>query len=524
MDNTTFYLVALLTAAASTWRLVSRAALGVGCRIGPVRSATLAASISLALVSMSATAQSPPASARAGAPRTFQLENKPWTGDLNGMIERRTIRFLIPHSRTLYYTDKGQERGLSAELARDFERYVNRKYIKVLRRRPITVVIIPTTRDRLLQDLIAGRGDVVAGNLTATAERQRIVDFVAPADRKPVREILVTGPKALAVTTLEDLSGRTVPLRRSSSYFESVTLLNQRLVSAGRRPVTVNPLPDALEDEDVLEMLNAGIVDYAVVDDWKAAIWARVLPKIRVRQDLVLRTEGTIGWAIRKQSPELQSVLEAFYKADVKRTGVIETRLVLLQRKVKQIADNTRGAERTRFDQISGLFEKYGARYHFAPLMLTAQGFQESRLNQAAKSHVGAVGVMQIMPATGAELKVGDIHRLEPNIHAGAKYMDRLMTRYFPDANFTDQERTLFAFASYNAGPGNISRMRRLAAKQGLDPNVWFNNVEIVTASKIGIEPTTYVRNIFKYYVSYELVRRAQEEQKRARESHKATG
>jgi membrane-bound lytic murein transglycosylase MltF len=301
-----------------------------------------------------------------------------------------------------------------------------------------------------------------------------------------------------------------------------MTLLNQRLVSAGRRPVTLNPLPDALEDEDVLEMLNAGIIDYAVVDDWKAAIWGRVLPKIRVRQDLVLRTEGRIGWAIRKQSPELQTFIESFYKADVKRTGSIETRLVLLQRRVKQIADNTRGTGRTRFDQIYALFDKYGARYHFAPLMLTAQGFQESRLNQAAKSHVGAVGVMQIMPATGAELKVGDIHRLEPNIHGGAKYMDRLMTRYFPDANFTDQERTLFAFASYNAGPGNISRMRRLAAKQGLDPDVWFNNVEIVTASKIGMEPTTYVRNIFKYYVSYELIRRAQEEQRRARERHES--
>jgi membrane-bound lytic murein transglycosylase MltF len=139
---------------------------------------------------------------------------------------------------------------------------------------------------------------------------------------------------------------------------------------------------------------------------------------------------------------------------------------VLLQRRVKQIADNTRGTGRTRFDQIYALFDKYGARYHFAPLMLTAQGFQESRLNQAAKSHVGAVGVMQIMPATGAELKVGDIHRLEPNIHGGAKYMDRLMTRYFADAKFDEANRSLFAFAAYNAGPARIEQMRVEARKQ----------------------------------------------------------
>jgi membrane-bound lytic murein transglycosylase MltF len=151
------------------------------------------------------------------------------------------------------------------------------------------------------------------------------------------------------------------------------------------------------------------------------------------------------------------------------------------------------------------LFHKYGRQYAFDPLMLAAQGYQESQLNQNARSHVGAIGVMQIMPATGAELKVGDIRVTEPNIHAGAKYMDRLMTKYFLDATFAEDNRPLFALASYNAGPGNISRMRKLAAKHGLDPNKWFNNVEIVTAEKIGMETTTYVRNIYKYYIAYKL-------------------
>src|SRR6185295_17756546 len=130
-------------------------------------------------------------------------------------------------------------------------------------------------------------------------------------------------------------------------------------------------------------------------------------------------------------------------------------------------------------------------------------------LNQNAKSAVGAIGVMQLMPATGAEMKVGDIRLTESNIHAGTKYMDQLMTRYFPDANFSEGNRPLFAFASYNCGPGNIAKMRREAAKRGLDPDKWFNNVEIVTAEKIGIETTTYVRNIYKYYVAYRLTMEA---------------
>jgi membrane-bound lytic murein transglycosylase MltF len=151
--------------------------------------------------------------------------------------------------------------------------------------------------------------------------------------------------------------------------------------------------------------------------------------------------------------------------------------------------------------------------------MLAAQGYQESQLNQSARSHVGAIGIMQIMPATGAELKVGDILVAEPNIHAGAKYMDHLMEKYFPDANFSEGNRPLFAFASYNAGPGNISRMRKEAKKRGLDPDKWFNNVELVTAEKIGAETTTYVRNIYKYYTAYKLTQEAHEASIKARES-----
>jgi membrane-bound lytic murein transglycosylase MltF len=123
---------------------------------------------------------------------------------------------------------------------------------------------------------------------------------------------------------------------------------------------------------------------------------------------------------------------------------------------------------------------------------------------------------MQLMPATGKELAVGDIRVTEANIHAGAKYLDVLMARYFPDAHFSDRDRSLFAFASYNAGPANIAKMRKEAAARGLDPNKWFNNVEIVVAEKLGIEPTTYVRNVFKYYVAYRLVQEAEAARTRA--------
>jgi membrane-bound lytic murein transglycosylase MltF len=452
------------------------------------------------------------------AVRALPTEMKPWKGDFDGMVERRQIRVLVPYSRTLYYNDKGRERGVVADTVRDFEQYINRMYAKKLGKRPITVVMIPTTRDELLKDVNDGLGDIAAGNLTATDERRKVVDFVAPADQKPVSELVVTGPKSPAIATADDLSGKTVHVRKASSYYESLVALNDRLKKDGKPPASLVLVPDALEDEDLLEMLNAGLLEAIVVDDWKARIWAQVLPKIKVNDGAVVRSGGLVGWAIRKDSPKMQEILNEFYANIIKKQNLLAARKQQYSSRVKQLKDPTASAGWKRFEQTLALFRKYGDKYGFDPLMLAAQGYQESGLDQNAKSHVGAIGVMQIMPATGAELKVGDITLTEPNIHGGAKYMDQLMTRYFPDANFDETNRTLFAFASYNAGAGRIAQMRKEGQKRGLDPDKWFNNVEIVTAEKVGLETTTYVRNIYKYYVAYKLTLDALEAKEKARE------
>ena len=448
--------------------------------------------------------------------RQMNIAAKPWTGDFDAMLERRVIRFLVPYSRTLYFNDKGRERGLTAELARDFEQYVNKRYASQLGKRPVTVLLIPTTRDKLLANLQAGLGDISAGNLTATDERRKLVDFVAPRDRKPVRELIVTGPGAPALVTLDDLPGKQVYVRKATSYYESLTVLNDRFRKAGKPVMQIALLPDALEDEDALEMLNAGMLRIVVVDDWKAKLWAQVLPQIKVREDLAVRSEGNVGWAIRKNSPQLQAAVTEFYNEFAKKQGVIDYRLAQFMKRIKQVTDASGAAELTRFEATLALFEKYGKQYGFDPLMLAALGYQESQLNQSARSQVGAVGVMQLMPGTGKEMAVGNIGVTESNIHAGTKYMDRLMTRYFPDAHFDDTTRAMFAFASYNAGAAKIAKMRTEAAARGLDRDKWFNNVEIVVAEKIGIETTTYVRNIYKYYVAYRLIVDSQDARDRA--------
>lgn len=460
-----------------------------------------------------APASAPPV---AGAARRLDLTVKPWRGDFDAMLERRVIRVLVPFSRTLYFNDRGQERGLTADFARDFERFINKTYASKLDKRPVTVVMIPTTRDRLLPALNEGLGDIAAGNLTVTDERLKQADFVTASARKPTRELILTGPKSPALSTLDDLSDKTVHVRRHSSYYESLNALNGRFRQSGKPPMKIVLLPDALEDEDAMEMMNVGLLQILVVDDWKARMWAQMLPQVKVHENIAVREGGYVGWAMRKQSPQLQAAVSNFYENYIRKQSIAEIRLKQYMQGIKQIHNNSESTELKRFAQTVAIFEKYGQQYRFDPLMLAAQGFQESQLRQDAKSRVGAVGIMQLMPATGKELNVGDIKVAESNIHAGAKYLDQLMSRYFQDAKFSEVDRPLFAFASYNAGPGNIAKMRKLAAERGLNPDVWFNNVEIVVAEKIGTETTTYVRNIYKYFVSYRLLKDAETQRQRA--------
>jgi membrane-bound lytic murein transglycosylase MltF len=453
-------------------------------------------------------------------PRELSIANKPWFGDFDKLLERRMFRVLVPYSRSLYYTDKGRERGLTAELVRDFEQYVNRKYRTG--KRPITIYLIPTTRDKLLPDLVDGLGDIAAGSVTVTDERMKIVDFVTQTDRPPVKELVVVGAKASPVPTVDALAGRSAHVRRASSYYESLVALNARFKSEGKAEIIIQLVPDALEDEDMMEMANAGLIEVLIVDDWKAKMWQQVLPKLTVDDGVFVRDGGRVGWAIQKDHPKLAAAIRDFDLNVAKKQGTYAYRMKQSMQRIRQMNDPTTTGDWKRFEQTVALFRRYGDQYGFDPLMLAAQGYQESQLRQDAKSSVGAIGVMQLMPATGAEMKVGDIHVTEPNIHAGAKYMDLLMRKYFPDAHFSAGNRPLFAFASYNAGAGRISQMRKEAAKRGLDPDKWFNNVEIVVGEKIGLETTTYVRNIYKYYVSYRLSVDAQDQRRKALEAIQA--
>jgi membrane-bound lytic murein transglycosylase MltF len=450
-----------------------------------------------------------------------RVANLPWTGDLDGMLERRVIRVLVVPSKTRYFVEEGRQRGVTYEALKEFEDVLNRKqengHVKVL------VVFIPTSNDQLIPGLLEGRGDIAASSLTITAGRQEQVDFSAPS-MTDVSEIAVTGPSSPPLATLDDLAGKEVFVRRSSSFWEHLEDLNRRFASEGKKPVILEAAPEELGNEDLLEMVNAGLVDITIADDFLAELWAQVLPDLKLHPDVAISSGGQIAWMIRKDSPLLKTELDQFVKTHGRGTAFGNTVLKRYLGSTQFVKNAASDEEAEKFRNLVELFRKYSGEYDMDYLLMIAQGYQESRLDHSARSHVGAIGVMQIMPATGAELKVGDITELEANVHGGVKYMRWMIEHYYKDEPMTDLNKALFAFASYNAGPGRMRQLRKEATARGLDPNVWFNNVELVAADKIGSETVTYVSNIFKYAVAYHLLVEQAEKRREARESVEGGG
>ena len=446
----------------------------------------------------------PPPAYESALPESVRAElNKPFKGDLDEMVKRRLVRIGVTFSRTLYFVDKGVQRGGIYEYGKLMEDELNKR--RKTGNLKVVFWIVPLSRDQLVPALVDGKVDVVMAGLTDTPELRKLVDFTKPT-RKNVDEVVVTGPGAPAIASDDDLSGQDVYVRKSSAYYGSLLALNERLRAAGKPPVSIQEAPENLEDDDLLEMANAGLLKTTVVDDYLADFWKNVFPNLTVHDDVAVRTGGNLAVAFRKNSPQVAAGLNAIidkYGLGTAFGNMMEKRYLQSTQFVK---DATSEAERAKFLAIVDLFKKYGDQYGVDYLLMAAQGYQESGLNQSVKSRVGAVGVMQVMPATGKDLDVGDIRQVDANIHAGVKYMRWMLDHYYKDEPMDNLNKALFTFASYNAGPGRIRQLRSEAEKRGLNPNVWFGNVEQVASERIGRETVTYVSNIYKYYIAYRLV------------------
>ncbi len=433
-------------------------------------------------------------------PLTFERH----VGDLDAMVKRREIRVLVVPSRSGFFYDQGQPQGINYEAFNEFQRFVNQKYKTGSLK--INVTYLPVGLQQLEQALMQGMGDVIGFPLIVTPERQQAALFTTPIDPN-VKEVIVTGPTLPSVSTLEDLSGKEVYANPLTAYYQNLKFLSNSLQKAGKPPILVRAADPNLTDEDLLEMVNAGLIPATATIAIRGDFWAKVLPHLTVHSNMVIKEDGQLAWATRLDSPELRNLLNEFIKSRAIGTSFGNTLVRRYLQNTKWVKDSTSPEEMKKFESYVHYFQKYADQYNFDYLMLVAQGYEESGLDQSRKNPSGAVGIMQVIPkyAAASPISIPDVEVAQYNIEAGAKMLRNIADTYFNDPKLDALNKTLMVFASYNAGPNRIARLRKQAVAEGLDPNQWFGNVELVAAKDIGQETVQYVSNIYKYYVAYKL-------------------
>lgn len=415
------------------------------------------------------------------------------------MLAAGEIRMAVPYDRSIYVDAKTQKLGAALDISKGLGSFLSAKYKKNIR-----VTLVPTAPAMLLQSIDNGQSDFIMAYVDEYVDKLDPARYLVYPHPNRETHVVVSAANTQLISNLSELSGQTVCLGRQtqSTIFNDI---NKDLEKSGKNRVNVYKDHLVLDDEDLLQMLNDGLVQHVLVAHWKATLWQPLLKNIQINQETRSPGAATEGVVLNRQNKGLgDDILEfvvspaIFAALDVYRTGDFKYREHALK-------NPTAPSEWGRYISMRHHFERYGPENNLDPLLISALGFQETMLNQNLVSPMGAVGVMQLLPATGSSMKVGNIRELEPNIHAGAKYMNSLLAGMSIDDRVSQTEQGLFAIAAYNAGPNNIRKARELAANMGFDPDKWFLNVEMAAAKMMGLETFLYVRNVYKYYVTYDI-------------------
>ena len=426
------------------------------------------------------------------------------TGDLDEMVRNRAIRALTIVSPIGFFYQKGQPQGIQYEAFQEFQKFVNQK--ENTGKLPVAVVFLPMRPDQLEAALTQGLGDIIAYGIVVTPEREQRVAFSEPI-QKNVPQIVVTGPGLANISSFDDMAGKTIYANPLTTYYDNVKSLSDARQKAGKAPLNIKAADTNLDDDDLIEMVNADLIPATVTSKSRADLWSQVLPNLRPHPELVVSSGVDLAWVMRRNNPQFKQLVDEFVAGHAVGTSFGNTLLRRYLQNTKWIRNSTSKEEIQKFDTYVQYFKEYAQDYSFDYLMLAAQGYQESLLDQDRKSNAGAVGIMQVIPkfAAASPINVANVNDAEGNIHAGAKMMRNIADTYFNDPGINALNKTLFTFASYNAGPNRIARLRDKTKDDGLDPNKWFGNVELEVAKSVGQETVTYVSNIYKYYVAYKL-------------------
>jgi membrane-bound lytic murein transglycosylase MltF len=427
-----------------------------------------------------------------------------YTDDLDGMVKRRQIRALVMINPVGFFYSNGEPMGVEYEALRELESFINQKMRTGALK--VSVTFIPMRPDQVEVALQQGVGDLVAYALVVTPERRQRVAFTHPL-QTDVKQVIVTGPKSEKISGLDDLGGKQIYVNPLTVNYQILQQMNRKLQKESKPTIVIKLADKNLSEDDLIQMVNAGIMPATVASELRARLWSQVLPHLTVRQDLVIVSGEQTAWAVRKNNPQLKQLLDEFIAPRAVGSSFGNTLLRRYLQNTKWVMNATSPEELKKFAALSALFERYAGQYDFDYLMIMAQGYQESRLDQNERNPSGAVGIMQVIPkdAAASPIDVRDVSTARNNILAGVKMLREIEDHYFNDPRINPVDKTLMAFASYNAGPNRIARLRSQAVQHGLDPNKWFDNVELMVAKDIGQETVTYVDNVYKYYIAYKL-------------------
>src|SRR5262245_39960788 len=426
------------------------------------------------------------------------------SGDLDEMMKQRKVRALITVNPISFFYVQGKPAGVTFEAMQEFERYINKKYKTGALK--VKVTYIPMRPDQLEPALMQGLGDVIAQGVVITPARKQRVAFTIPIQRN-VTQIVVTGKDVPIGSGFDDLVGKPIYANPVTVAYDNLNRISEERQKAGKPPLTIKAADKALMGDDLVEMVNAGLIPATVIFKARGELWAKVLPNIQTHPDMIVTGGVDTGWVVRKNNPELKRVLDEFVEVNREGTSFGNTVLRRYLQDTKWVKNSIDKEEMKKLVAYVDFFKKYSDQYNFDYLMIAAQGYQESLLDQSKRSPSGAVGVMQVIPkyAAAPPINVKDVGTADKNIEAGVKMLRNITDTYFNDPAISQVDKTLFTFASYNAGQNRIVRLRKKAAEDGLDPNKWFGNVELEVAKDIGQETVTYVDNIYKNYVAAKL-------------------
>ena len=442
------------------------------------------------------------------------------TGDLDEMVKRRNIRAIVMLNPVAFFYDQGQPHGVMYEAMEDFQRFANQKL--KLGNPGLTVSFLPVAPAQAEAALTQGMGDILVNGVVITPEREKRVAFSTPI-QTGVNQVVVSGTDFGPISSVADLSGKDIYVNPLGTADQNLQKLNEELKKQGKAPIHIRHADKNLTEDDLVQMVHAGLLPATVTTTARAGLWSKVFNNLQVNSAVPVATNLNMAMAMRRDSRQLKQLLDEYISTHAAGTSFGNTLLRRYLQNTKWVTNSTSKKDMENFVAIVDIFKKYATEYNFDYLMLAAQGYQESKLNQSERSPGGAVGIMQVKPkfAAAAPISIPNVAQADPNIHAGAKMLRNIADTYFNDPQLTPVNRTLMVFASYNAGPNRIARLRKEAAQAGLNPNVWFGNVELMAAKDIGQETVTYVGNIYKYYVAYKLALEQAEIREKAKQGVK---